>query len=270
MMDRRRITTCSRCDGSCDGNAWATAGDDDVITRIQQNECDVAADCEGEDSRREHHHEQWGRVNAKAVIRPIRGCPHTVTPLSSYAGVNWGFSFASVMTCVRAYEESRRHVALWRISDPEEDKINSKIGAMIARRHPNIVEFIESYMVGYYLWIVTEVITFIHSESLTYFFSKFMSGGCLTDVVSHFPELKLTEHQISYILLCVMKALAHIHGLIYIHRDIKSCNVLLSLDGAVRLADHGKLHSHMIYYMSPELIRFFFSHELPFLQLSTG
>ncbi|KAH3731918.1 p21-activated protein kinase [Pelomyxa schiedti] len=122
--------------------------------------------------------------------------------------------------------ESRRVVAIWEICPRAED-VQSKMAAMIAHRHPNIVEFIESYLAEDCLWIVTE----------------FMSGGCLTDVVSHFPELKLTEHQISYILLCVMKALTHIHGLNYIHRAITSSNVLLSLDGAVKLVDFGKLHS---------------------------
>ncbi|KAH3731707.1 p21-activated protein kinase [Pelomyxa schiedti] len=167
-----------------------------------------------------------------------------------------------VFRCI--HKESRQAVAIWEMC-PREEKVKSKITAMIARRHSNIVEFIESYLAEDCLWIVTEVIVSSQYEYLTIIFSKFMSGGCLTDVVSHFPELKITEHQIAYVILCVMKALAHIHSLNYIHRDIKSRNVLLSLDGAVKLVDFeypslfqpGDSENGIRppYYMSPEFIR---------------
>ncbi|KAH3732949.1 p21-activated protein kinase [Pelomyxa schiedti] len=263
-MSRRRLT-CSRC-GSC-ADHQAMRVDDDVITQIQKNVRDVADDAKCCETRRpEHHHDHHhgqgqqqgsgGRV--KTMIRPIRGCPHIAYDEEQEEAVD-GHECA-VFHCI--HKESRRHVAVWEIPEPD-DKINSKIGAMIARRHPNIVEFIESYMVDNCLWIVTEVIVFIPSESLTYFFSKFMSGGCLTDVVSHFPELKLTEHQISYIILCVMKSLAHIHALNYIHRDITSYHILLSLDGAVKLADFAYTRSlirpcsviGIPYYLSVEYIK---------------
>lgn len=57
----------------------------------------------------------------------------------------------------------------------------TEIRIMKTSHHPNIVQYIDSYIVGDQLWVVME----------------FMGGGCLTEVLEQFEHVKLTEAQIA-------------------------------------------------------------------------
>ncbi|GAM22823.1 hypothetical protein SAMD00019534_059980 [Acytostelium subglobosum LB1] len=127
----------------------------------------------------------------------------------------------------------------------------TEIGILKSCKHPNIIDYIDSYLVGDSLWVAME----------------YMGGGCLTEVLDQFATVKLLESQIAYICQETLKGLAYIHSQYRIHRDIKSDNVLLGSDGSVKLADFGyaaqltksKQKRMTIvgtpYWMSPELIR---------------
>jgi len=128
----------------------------------------------------------------------------------------------------------------------------TEIGIMRTSKHPNIVEYYDSYIVNEReIWVVME----------------FMGGGCLTDVLECFDTVKLTEPQIAYVARETLRSLSYIHSLHCIHRDIKSDNLLLGLDGALKLADFGyaaQLNKKQSkrntvvgtpYWMAPELIR---------------
>jgi hypothetical protein len=128
----------------------------------------------------------------------------------------------------------------------------TEIGIMKTSKHPNIVEYLDSYIVeDREMWVVME----------------FMGGGCLTDVLESFDTIQMTESQIAYVARETLKSLAYVHSLHRIHRDIKSDNILLSTDGAVKLADFGyaaqltnkqKARNTVVgtpYWMAPELIR---------------
>lgn len=127
----------------------------------------------------------------------------------------------------------------------------NEVKIMKASSHPNIVEFIDCYMVIDHLWVVME----------------FMTGGSLTEILTQFESLKLTEKQIAYVCLETLKGLYYVHQLLCIHRDIKSDNVLLSAEGNVKLSDFGfaakindpKAKRNTIvgtpYWMAPEVIR---------------
>jgi len=131
---------------------------------------------------------------------------------------------------------------------PRKELIVNEILVMKESQHPNIVNFLNSYLVRNDLWVVME----------------FMEGGALTDVIENNT---LEEDQISSICLETCKGLRHLHKQHIIHRDIKSDNILLDSHGHVKITDFGfcaKLtdqkskRATMVgtpYWMAPEVVK---------------
>ncbi|OMJ17831.1 Serine/threonine-protein kinase CLA4 [Smittium culicis] len=134
-------------------------------------------------------------------------------------------------------------------TQPRKELLVNEILVMKESQHPNIVNYIESFLIGNSdLWVVME----------------YMNGGALTDIIDN---NSMNENQIATISLEVCSGLHHLHKQNIIHRDIKSDNVLLGEDCQVKITDFGfcaKLSEQrskratMVgtpYWMAPEVVK---------------
>ncbi|XP_041785258.1 serine/threonine-protein kinase 10 isoform X4 [Anopheles merus] len=116
-------------------------------------------------------------------------------------------------------------------------------------KHPNIVGLYEAFSIDDKLWMLIE----------------YCDGGALDSIMVEL-EKPLTEAQIAYVCKHMCAGLNHLHKNKVIHRDLKAGNVLLTMDGGVKLADFGvsaknkhtmQKHDTFIgtpYWMAPELV----------------
>ncbi|XP_037981523.1 serine/threonine-protein kinase PAK 3-like [Motacilla alba alba] len=101
----------------------------------------------------------------------------------------------------------------------KELKVN-ELMVMKMNRNPNLVNYLDSYLLGEELWLVME----------------YMDGGTLSDVIS---QTHLSEDEMAAISRECLQGLDFLHSNHVIYRDVKSCNILLRTDGSVKLADFG-------------------------------
>ncbi|XP_030825608.1 serine/threonine-protein kinase PAK 3-like [Camarhynchus parvulus] len=88
------------------------------------------------------------------------------------------------------------------------------------KKNPNIVNSLDSFLVDGDLWLVME----------------YMDGGTLRDVVR---QTRMAEGEMAAVSRECLQGLDFLHSNRVMHRDLKSSNILLGMDGSVRLADFG-------------------------------
>ncbi|XP_061249189.1 serine/threonine-protein kinase 10 [Bos javanicus] len=115
--------------------------------------------------------------------------------------------------------------------------------------HPYIVKLLGAYYYDGKLWIMIE----------------FCPGGAV-DAIMLELDRGLTEPQIQVVCRQMLEALTFLHGKKIIHRDLKAGNVLMTLEGDIRLADFGVSAKNLKtlqkrdsfigtpYWMAPEVV----------------
>ncbi|MBZ3872555.1 F-box/WD repeat-containing protein 11 [Sciurus carolinensis] len=115
--------------------------------------------------------------------------------------------------------------------------------------HPYIVKLLGAYYYDGKLWIMIE----------------FCPGGAV-DAIMLELERGLTEPQIQVVCRQMLEALSFLHSKRIIHRDLKAGNVLMTLEGDIRLADFGVSAKNLKtlqkrdsfigtpYWMAPEVV----------------
>eukprot|EP00298_Acanthocystis_sp_HF-20_P009139 c18127_g1_i2.p1 GENE.c18127_g1_i2~~c18127_g1_i2.p1 ORF type:complete len:537 (+),score=202.78 c18127_g1_i2:62-1612(+) len=147
---------------------------------------------------------------------------------------------------------SHREVAIKKIKLEEGvplSFVKNEIALTRLSLHPNIIEYIDTFVTGNELWMVME----------------FMPGGALSILLEKCQSL--TEPEIAYVATCSLQALDFLHARHRMHRDIKSDNILLGMQGEVKLSDFGfatqltqesKKRTSVIgtpYWMAPEVVK---------------
>ncbi|KAM6288964.1 serine/threonine-protein kinase PAK 3-like [Aegotheles albertisi] len=115
-----------------------------------------------------------------------------------------------------------QEVAIKQISLQQQHIIDliNEIQIMRESKNPNVVNYLDSYLVGGELWLIME----------------YLDGGSLADLV---VEPCMEEGHMAAVCRECLQGLEFLHANGVIHRDIKSDNILLGLDGSVKLTDFG-------------------------------
>jgi len=161
-------------------------------------------------------------TSTKEVVERLKSICHEDDPRRIYKNFNKIGQGASGGVFI-AYDSVNQPVAIKQMNleqQPKKDLIINEILVMKDSKHKNIVNFIDSYLWKGDLWVIME----------------YMEGGSLTDVVTC---NYMTEGQIAAVCKETLEGLVHLHSKGVIHRDIKSDNILLSMNGDIKLTDFG-------------------------------
>lgn len=190
------------------------------------------------------------RLNEDPILGKLRAVVSVGNPKERYkliGQIGQGAS-GSVMTAID--NDTDMLVAIKQMNLAQQSNkefILNEILVMRENRHQNVVNYLDSYLVDNELWVVME----------------YLQGGSLTDIVI---DTRMDECQIATVCREVLQALEFLHRNQVIHRDIKSDNILLGIDGSVKLTDFGfcaqlaeqNKRTTMVgtpYWMAPELVK---------------
>lgn len=62
-----------------------------------------------------------------------------------------------------------------------------------------------------------------------------MDGGTISDILDFYEAYQMSDTVMCYVTSQVLAGVDHMHNMHCVHRDIKSSNVLLSMQGEVKI-----------------------------------
>ncbi|XP_060129899.1 serine/threonine-protein kinase PAK 1, partial [Zootoca vivipara] len=163
------------------------------------------------------------KMTDEEILEKLRGIVSVGDPKKKYTSFEKIGQGASGTVYTAIDVATGQEVAIKQMNlqqQPKKELIINEILVMRENKNPNIVNYLDSYLVGDELWVVME----------------YLAGGSLTDVVT---ETCMDEGQIAAVCRECLQALEFLHANQVIHRDIKSDNILLGMDGSVKLTDFG-------------------------------
>lgn len=132
-------------------------------------------------------------------------------------------AFAGVYLVQRKQDGQKyalKRVALTGMSSREVQDVLGEVRFIASIRHPNVVQYMDSFMNGSELCIVMELAT----------------GGDLAGKLKS-PDSVLPEEACWRYFIQLLCGVAHLHHLKIMHRDLKPANVFLLADGTIKLGD---------------------------------
>ncbi|KAI8819942.1 kinase-like domain-containing protein [Fimicolochytrium jonesii] len=221
----------------------------DNAIAIQQQQQQAAAAAPPSSGRKKST--RMSAMSEAQIMEKLRSVVSKGDPVTMYTKLKKVGQGASGSVYLARHNVNNATVAIKQMdlaNQPRKELIVNEILVMKESQHPNIVNYLNSFLVKAELWVIME----------------FMEGGPLTDIID---TNTLNEAQIAAICCETIKGLHHLHRRNIIHRDIKSDNVLLDADGHVKITDFGfcaKLtadrgkRATMVgtpYWMAPEVVK---------------
>ncbi|KAK6971577.1 kinase-like domain-containing protein [Favolaschia claudopus] len=126
-------------------------------------------------------------------------------------------------------------------------------GLLKQANHKHIVKFLGSAL---------NLVGFTQDHEQCLVFMEYASGGTLEQLAKALGPLQ--EVEVTALTCQIADGLVHLHDLNIIHRDLKGANIVISLDGCVKITDLGcakkidgnlqMSHAGTFFWMSPEMV----------------
>jgi len=156
---------------------------------------------------------------AKTLIKK----PDNIKKLFSKQKFKGKGGFGSVVVAKYSKNKSGDKIAIKKlphISRRSRSHNYCEIGYLATCKHRNIVNYYDTFIVDQEIWIVME----------------YLEGGTLSEAAKAHT---FTDEHVAFVAREMLKALKFLHAKNYVHRDLKSTNVMMSIKGEIKLIDFG-------------------------------